>query len=283
MNILFILCEGVHDAQFIGRLLKANGYEEYKKTLSEYPFPLNNFIINKYTAESVDSVRIGRPYFPLVPACAFFHKDQEMLVLPTPLRGMDQHKVGVPLLRELSEDFEPGHLRRYKKSPIKKIALLFIYDADDRGIEPTIDLFKQPDRYGNFFEDLSSLNHAEWLVSKYFPIAIFVLTKESQPTGTLEDILIALFQQQNKELVETTNSMVNKHFQEQGEAKDLPYQSKKNKGVLTACGQNEKNTAGSSLNVIIRDTKLIDDNTLIDNQNRQWSQLIKLINTAFVS
>ena len=43
-NIVVILTEGDHDAAFLYRILKANGFVKYSKLIKDFPVPLNNLL-----------------------------------------------------------------------------------------------------------------------------------------------------------------------------------------------------------------------------------------------
>jgi hypothetical protein len=282
MKVLFILCEGLHDAQFIARLLTESGdYSDFNKKLGDYPKILRSFISGKLKKENVDSIKIGHPQYPLVPVCALYNQNADSLVLPISIGGIDKFKDGVQLVDELSNDFSPDVLL-ISESSIDQFGVLFVFDADSRGKQETINLFRQNDRYGGWFDDISDLQHAKWCSPKDFPLAVFVFTGNDGKTGTLEEVLIKIFQEKNHTLVKDAERLIDSHFQKKNPNGDpIAHEAKKKKGVLTICGQQEKNNVGSALTVIVRDSTLLSGAFDFADSTTQWSQLLTVINSSF--
>ncbi|HAT51213.1 MAG: hypothetical protein HQL07_01780 [Nitrospirae bacterium] len=279
MKILFILCEGAHDAQFIGRLLEESGkYSEYEEKLKDYPEILRDFISGKLQRENIDSFRIGRPRYPLIPIAAFFNEKSDLLVLPIPLGGMDKFEDGLALQGDLREVFDPDILE-FNQSVVKEVNFLFVYDADARGRQQTIKEFQ--DKYRNIVETSPALPHATWCFQKNFWIAIFVFTGEDGNTGTLEDLLVNIFRGKNPSLFEDAEKIMNHHFEKKSESEEqVAYHAKRNKGLLTICGQQEKKNVGSSLTVVLRDSAILSEAFDFDDTATQWSQLLTVINAC---
>lgn len=282
MKILFVFCEGPHDAHFIGRLLKQSGqYEEFQAALKDYPGPLDKFFTLKFKQQKIDEIRIGgKPDYPLVPVCGLKDKEKDFLVLPISLGGIDQTEKASTLLKEIENDFSADILFRHE-SKVERISILFLYDSDTRGIQATTELFNE--RFQDFLGSGVNISPDAWTTSpKGYPLSLFVFTKFDGNTGTLEDSLIELFRNHDKDLVEAAEKFLNEKFEAFTQNEDLgAYEAKKKKGVLTACGQTEKKIAGSALTVIIRDTQLLNNAFNFNDPNAQWTKLLKLINGAF--
>ena len=61
MKVLFVFCEGMHDAQFVGRVLKdSSDFVDYNKSLKEYPHPLADFIQQQYKAANPGEMVLGK-------------------------------------------------------------------------------------------------------------------------------------------------------------------------------------------------------------------------------
>ncbi|BBO92631.1 hypothetical protein [Desulfosarcina ovata] len=277
MNLLFILCEGPHDAQFIGRLLDAsNQYEAYKQKISDYPPPLNQFLSNKFKNHDIDTIVIGRPKHPMIPVLAYRKAQDDILILPYPIGGIDKSAEGIGLLEEFSEILSPETLSVID-SDIEKYAVLFVFDADSRGINGTLAKFS--DDYRPVLGEMEELAGETWFASNGISFSVFIFTGKDGDTGTLEDNLINLFQQKNADLVENTFAMLDAYSDH--ETATIEKMAKRYKSALTVCGQTERKNAGSALTVIIRDTKLLDNAIDIDNDASQWGRMLRLIDSAF--
>ena len=281
MKILFVICEGPHDAQFIGRLLKESGqYHNFDENLKAYPSPLKEFISGKYTEQNVDSIRIGKPTFPLIPVCAFKGNDSDQLILSVSMGGMDKYCETIEFVKEVQNAFADDILKQ-SKSIIGIVSFLFVYDADSRGIAQTEQLFKE--RFNSELNLTGDINQSKWFQSNDFMSSLFIFTGDDGDSGTLEDNLLALFKNRNEDWVNNSDSHIRNEFEEISDNADtIAHTAKINKGILTTCGQVEKSIAGYALTVVVRDTKLLNEAFDFSDQNTQWSKLLKLINGAFV-
>lgn len=279
MKLLFVICEGPHDAQFIGRLLQESGkYESYDEQLKNYPSPLREFISGKYTSQKIDEIRIGRPKFPLVPICVYKMLEGEHIVLPVSMGGMDQHIQTNEFVKELLNSFASDVLKQ-SKSVIESVSFLFIYDADSRGVDKTQELFMA--RYNETLSIQGDFQKEQWAGtgSRY---ALFILTGNNGDTGTLEDNLLMLFRENDKEWVDTCDHHIQNRFEAMANGGDVTaHRSKINKAVLTTCGQIEKANAGYALTVVVRDTKLLEGTINFADQQTPWSKLLNIIDEAF--
>lgn len=242
---------------------------------------MRQFISLKFKNANIDAIKIGRPHQLRVPACAYHHPENDLLVLPIPLGGMDKYQDGLQLVQELSNAFSPEVLL-VGGAGIERFGILFVFDADSRGRQETLELFQEQKRYGSWFGSLPDLQHATWSSPKDFPLAVFVFTGEDGSTGTLEDNLITLFRRGNANLIVDAEHIVKDHFQDRDQKDDeTAYESKKKKGILTICGQQEKKNAGSALTVVIRDSTLLNGAFDFSDKETQWGQLLVLINSTF--
>ena len=279
MKLLFVICEGPHDAQFIGRLLQESGrYESYNEQLKNYPSPLKEFISGKYTSQKIDEIRIGRPRFPLVPICAYKILEGDHIVLPVSMGGMDQYRQTDEFIKEILDSFASDVLRQ-SKSVIESVSFLFIYDADSRGVDKTQELFIA--RYSETLTISGDFQKEQWAGTgrRY---ALFIFTGNDGNTGTLEDNLLTLFRKNDNEWVDSCDQHIQERFENMAPGGDeTAHRTKMNKAVLTTCGQIEKANAGYALTVVVRDTKLLQGTINFADQQTPWSKLLNLIDGAF--
>ena len=280
MKILFVICEGPHDAQFVSRLLQeSQNYQIYGKQIRDFPQPLNKFFSGKFENRSIQDIRIGKPDFPLIPICALKNIDSENLVLPIAIGGMDKFHEAINLLNEFSEYFAYDTLD-VTASLIKGYSVLFLFDADSRGKDDTVDKFKI--RFGPYSAEITPEVLEKWIPINNHGLSLFIFTGDDGVTGTLEDLILELFRKSSHAHVGDTESHFGIYFEAcAAEGDPVTHASKQKKGVLTACGQMEKRNAGSALSVIIRDTVLLQNAFDFSDSTNQWSRLLLLINKSF--
>lgn len=280
MKLLFILCEGPHDAQFVGRLLLESGqYESWQEALRSYPEPLRGFFKAKFVSKNVDEIRIGKPGTPLVPLCACKRKDQDYLVFPLSMGGMAKSKEAIALIREIESSFSPD-VCSTMGSAIDGYAILFIYDADSRGVDKTTGEFIE--KVKGLYPELPATVNAEWIQVREHALSLFVFTDASGETGVLEDLLLALFEKNGEKCLTETVAHFSQHFESISENGDeIAHEAKRKKGILTTCGQMEKQNAGAALTVVLRDTKLLNGAFDFESGASQWKGLLDRINQPF--
>jgi len=280
MKVLFIFCEGPHDAHFIGRLLKESGqYHDFMEPLKQYPKPLDSFISKKYQNRNIEEIRIGKPDNPLVPVCGLKKNEDSFLVLPISFGGMDKTDEAKNLFKEIQNSFAPDILDMTNYD-VKVVSNLFIYDADARGLSNTVNLWNE--RFSDCISTAAPLPVNAWTLEGNQRVALFVFTGADGDTGTLEDNLIDLFRSNDERLLEAAEIFLSPQFETISQNGDeLAHETKKKKGILTICGQAEKKNAGYALTVVVRDTKLLDGVFDFSVQNAQWTKLLNLINGAF--
>lgn len=279
MKILFVLCEGPHDAQFVGRLLhESDQYELYNQKLKNYPSPLGDFFAAKFQNRTVQELRIGKPDFPQVPLCAFKSKQNGGLVFPISLGGMDKYQDAIKLITEIEEALAADTLS-VTNSDIHGYSLLFLYDADSRGKEGTIDLFIN--RFNKHYSSINNEVGRSWVNLREHLLSVFVFTDSSGETGVLEDALLDLFRLNAAAHVGDTENHFGTYFEACAEEGDkIAHEAKKKKGILTTCGQMEMQNAGAALTVVIRDTSLLNNAFDFTDKSTQWYMLLQHINTG---
>ena len=59
IKIVTILCEGPHDAAFLRKILRANGFNSYDgKKIKEYPTPMNDFVKRNLEKSNIEDLNI---------------------------------------------------------------------------------------------------------------------------------------------------------------------------------------------------------------------------------
>ncbi|MET3135670.1 hypothetical protein AAKU61_000008 [Undibacterium sp. GrIS 1.2] len=281
MNVLFVFCEGPHDAQFIGRLMQeSKQYKSYDEKLKDYIQPLGPFFSRKFLSKSVDELRIGKPHFPLVPICAYETQDKKTLIFPISIGGMDKFTQAIDLIKEIENSFSTDVLET-SGSAIKDFSILFIYDADSRGVDDTVRLFEE--RFKSHYDRISGLTNSTWMKQRNHTLSVFVFTDTLGETGVLEDLLLELFRNTNEILVRETEKHFSTYFpQPAANADEIAHNAKRKKGVLASCGQMETGNAGAALTVVVRDTNLLNGAFNFSDASTQWSRLLKHIDQAFI-
>ena len=281
MKVLFILCEGNHDAFFLNRLLLASEqFSEYEKPLKEFPPPLNQFLQRRFQEQPVDTIVIGgSPRQSAFPATAMISKEGEILVLMCPLGGAEQYKTGTTFVEDINKIMSPKLLDHYIRG-IEDYAFSFFFDADDKGRSSVLQCFKK--NYDSAFkQSLDDLELEKWLRTNGHPLSLFVFTGADRDTGTLEDLLLELFEKQRDgKPLENAQSYLDTFSRYPTDP--VANQAKRHKAALTICGQTEKKCVGSSLAVILKKSTFLDNSFEFTDSTKPWSRILNLVQQAFL-
>lgn len=278
MKLLFVFCEGPHDAQLLARLLEESGqYQEFDKPLKGYPKDLSNFFIKQFQSNQLEEIRLHKPSQVWAPVCAWQPIGApETFILPIAIHGIGN----MPKAREwllASHSLLAG--ADVPTQEENRTAALYIYDADSAGKR------QREDEFAQLFQaelPASGVQSEKWYPHDRLRLAQFIWTADKADSGTLEDLIWDKFKSGNEELAEAVDQVFSTHFPPQPEQADpLAYQAKRYKGMLNTCGQMNPKTSGASLAVVIRNTPLLDGKFKLEDNNSQEARLLSLVQSAF--
>jgi hypothetical protein len=277
INALIIFCEGPHDVAFCSLVFKnCFKIEIVKWKFSQYPYPFNQMFpkIMEDHAINTESLDMAHDFF--LPDKTFYDKLNNLLILLFNTGGEKKTKKNpIKFLSRLLKftilQDEGSFDSENKESSADKIIddpkYLFLYDRDDK--EPT-----------NKFETCKkvfSLINNKIFISENFKINIknsqgahsmgkkFNVYVFSKPNcnGTLEDILIPIFEECKSEIMSKTTIFIDDCFT--WDNSKISKKAKRNKAIICTAGQKEK--PGASMNVIINQSNLISEEVFKKNQD----------------
>lgn len=146
---------------------------------------------------------------------------------------------------------------------LRKIAYLFTYNADAQGVTATIKTMTQA------FSRINGIEENQWLLPELVPPAKthgafaadkgFYIWAGPDGKGTLEHVLVPLFKHRNAGLHRNAEKAIDTLFiwplNDGDSSTQIAQQSKRAKAILTTMGQKKK--PGGSLNVVLRQAKLV--------------------------
>ena len=201
MIVSVVLCEGAHDIAFISKILCANGCEEYKAKVNDYPYPIGEQIRNNYAKDSIGEKRIGNgPDSPYVPK-AVYRKGEKLIIFHN-MNGDGDTKSRTELIEQYRKNCIALKMRGNPDN-ITAFEFYLFYDADDMGVtgrlvwienefteQNQLYLVKAKQAEKSQVPDIQDISG---MVGTY----IFHNPGDPEKKGTLEDQLLLLMQEEN--------------------------------------------------------------------------------------
>jgi hypothetical protein len=261
VNALLCFCEGAHDVAFVRKIFrKILEYKRISVSFSELPVPLNNLFaqaVKKHGAKDLSLDMAHKFYLP----DAILRKENSYVLLFNS-EGKDQfEKVRTFLTDYLRLTEQSVVLSRGSKESISHSKYLFIYDADEDGIDHKISLvydeYRKIEKYDFIVEDL--MVSSKTLFGRFSKDKAVFIWGTCPNSGTLEDVVLPMMDNNeiNKSIKEKTGNALKNIFNWEIDYDDTPVAKAANykKALLTVAGQNNK--PGKSLSVVLAESGLV--------------------------
>ncbi len=282
-NFIFILTEGDHDAAFIYRILKANGFRTYSEKIGNFPPPLNDFLQADIKNITIPDVKIEVAKVRFLPN-EVLNKDNNLLLIYT-LGGDQVKQLRASLIKTLNA-FNMPDPDALQAAPEIDISVLYFFDADDKGVNYRLKEVK--DELNEIFEieNLSNtLLNNELLEIGDMVFGAHIFARPETDEGMLEDILLPLMAQDNDDIFLAARQFLSIHPKTNLFSDKLTYDGAilkkvnkqkyaEKKSLIGTVGQLQK--SGKSNTVCIRDSDYLNDTKI--NENPSCIEILEFIN-----
>lgn len=248
-NISFILCEGPHDVAFLVKILKTVGFigSSDQKALSEFPFPINNYLKNQVGKINVEDLRFDQIRSAVVPSATLIKDNHHLFFYAT--GGDSRADLRQSILTDLVR-FVPelGEITGVKEDNV--YSLVYFFDADTRGVDSRINSINselEPVLGSRVFSVENRITSHSGL-----QLAIYVFTGSDNKSGKLEDIILPLMESGNEKIFKDADTYLDDNQDKKRVKRNNFDRSKAKIGIA---GQLQK--SGSTNTVIIGQTDYI--------------------------
>lgn len=284
-NFIFILTEGDHDAAFIYRILKANGFNTYSEKIGNFPTPLNKFLQTDLKNITIPDVKIEVAKVRFLPNEVICKEDNLLLIYTLGGDSVKQLRISIVKTLNAFNIQDPDALQA---APEGNFSVLYFFDADDKGVEQRVIELQDELREVFEIEELpGEMTNNELLEIEDMTFGIHVFTKPGVDEGLLEDILLPLMQQDNDDIFFAARSFLSIHPTTHLFSDKLVYRDDvlkkvngqkyaEKKSLIGTVGQLQK--SGKSNTVCIRDTDYLNDVKI--NGNQTCITILEFINKA---
>ncbi len=137
-NVTIVFCEGMHDINFLSKILFVHGFKDYKKKLNDFKEPLGEQYLSILREEkNLESKKIGFNSIYKVPSVALFGKN-EHLVLFHNMGGDERQSERAEVLSMYQNIQKDDNKDKDEFTADYKLNFRFLYffDADDNKLRP---------------------------------------------------------------------------------------------------------------------------------------------------
>ena len=274
VKALLVFCEGSHDIAFVQQVLKlCLGFHFVKWKFSEYPSPFNSLFKKSVQDHAAGDLSLDMAHKFFLPDNVL-QKSEHLVLLFNSGGSSQTEKVKLLLKGFLSLLDQSTVFPDNSTAIVTQAKYLFVYDADHNG---TAQLFKEIKENFESIDEQPTWSFNNLIVLSHNHFAAIADDKaayiwgENILTGTLEDILLPMVENDQKEIIEKASNFIDSSFEWKTSSTDKQQQiaeiSKRKKSIITCVGQ--RNNSGYSLSVIIKNEtkKLIKDDTFLQNSS----------------
>lgn len=190
---IIVFCEGDHDIAFLTRIIQVQGFKPYKKTVKNFPSPLNDLYLSNLSGKKIEDYefKFQRPSTK-IPFSVFYKED--ILVVFHNLDGDGSFSNGkvndvVNMYLNLNKE-NIRKIRGYEKLDFR---FLYFLDSDDQGVEFRINSLKET-------IGIDTLENHNLTKKDDYEVGCYVFHDSEHPNkhGKLEDIILKLMNTDNQ-------------------------------------------------------------------------------------
>lgn len=273
-NITILLTEGDHDAAFLYRILRANGFDKYSSLIKDFPNPLNSILASDIMGVPIPEINIQHAKTRFLPNNVVIEKGNIFLIYNI---GGDKkaeaRKKLISAFRSIYADNEE------EIQPVQDtaMAILYFFDSDDKGIGYRLNQVNQElNEVFTGFQFENILGNGMTTVINNITFGAYVFVEEGSDKGKLEDVLIPMMREGNENIFESANAFLSIHEETNLFKGKVTYHEDRSihkvinekydakKSLIGTIGQLQK--SGKSNTVCISDSDYLTEDKIISNE-----------------
>ncbi|MFY8187877.1 MAG: DUF3226 domain-containing protein [Flavobacterium sp.] len=270
-QIVALLCEGPHDAEFLSRILRFNGFSSNDGLeIKNYPSPINNFLKTEAIKTNIDDLNLITVRHVLLPYCTLRNENSFFLIYS--MIGVGQKEKRKQLLNDFFT-LIPKENEYNEHFPIgTELGISYFFDADDKGIDTrTLELNEEI----NEVLGIKPFNsHKEIYIHQGLKLSSFIFTGNDNSKGKLEDLLMPLMKKDNETIFDNADDFLANHFDDERKAQKYD----KDKSIIGIVGQLQ--ISGASNTVCIKKSDYLNEEKI--KENYKCKEIVDFINSHII-
>ena len=236
MKAVLVFVEGRHDRVFVVRSLGAAGASWVNGPINALPAPFGSrngnpksVIVTHFQQRTLGDLKLQHAAHAPLPSFEAMVQDGDCLFVVLRMGSDSDAAAAMKLFQDVRDQVE-----FFKNSPspleIDAVAAAFVFDADDdvalRKARFTAD-------HDAILPDDPRIEHATWTPGPHGPVGLFIFHDPNTGTGTVEDTLAPMAQQQWPGRWEAANTYLSAHAQPGDPVKKKPAECLKARITIT--------------------------------------------------
>ena len=212
MKIIVLICEGKTDTSFLSVLLKSEmEFLDYsnKTILSKIKEPLGSYLLHMFNDYEYEDFKVfERPPIPIILRKNSANSEIFCLIYSADGKNkINNYKQIITFFRDIASLSSNPNKFALKSGVTSSISLCLFFDADKKGIRPTVEEVKN--NYSNFLPEIEQIAHNTNIKTNTFKsIGCYILFGNDE-VGTLEDIIIPLMKDGNETIFDSAIKYLN--------------------------------------------------------------------------
>lgn len=277
-RVILALLEGPHDAAFIYRILKENGFTTTSKKIKDLPSPLNLYLSNpnSFKSASIEDMKIGtvqQSFFPK----EILEKGENTVVLFSS-GGVTKTEVRKKIITQFNAVKVANNIYAADKEENLSISILFLLDAEEDGLTYRLNGMSQEiETAMNLPKASIHLTNGGFTKVDDIEFGAYVFTKPETDKGRLEDILLPLMIETNEPIFDDASQFISKINEyslfkgktNNADVKQITKVDKQDfnfeKSLISTAGQLQ--TSGKSNVQVIREGSYLNKEKILNNEH----------------
>lgn len=214
-QIVIALCEGPHDASFICKILKSNGFLSNESLkINQFPQPMDRLITQEIIKTDIEELNLQEIRRGFLPTNTLNKGDAYVFLYSM---GGDGKKIPrQSILKSLAITVrQEGEIKKERISADTELSVLYFFDADADGVPARLAQVNAEVRevIESIQSDIFTAN-ISYSLQEGIKLGCCIFTGANNATGKLEDILVPLMKDGNNEIFDDADLYLKKYFSE---------------------------------------------------------------------
>lgn len=208
-RIIILLAEGDHDAAFLYRILRANNFVAYSKSIKEFPAPLDHLLASDILNISIPDSSIQSAKIRFLP-----NNVVEMdgnLILIYALHGESRQDRRLKII-DAFDTLNTSNQNEIQVMKDTSLAILYFIDGDDKGVKNRLIEINEELNLAFDGADIPLFTENESIIKiDDILFGVWIFVESGKDVGKLEDVLMPMMEDGNEDIFKEARNFLSIH------------------------------------------------------------------------